>query len=61
VRKNVLVTAAGTPAFRYNATDEKTMTFDGNVTPDAGMWTPPKPNETTAGLEPQYRDRLSRR
>ena len=58
VRNNVLVTARGTPPFRYNATDEKSMIYEANTTPDAESWLPPRVAETRAGLEPNYRQRL---
>ena len=59
VRKNVLVTSDEIPPFRYNATDERSMIYEANVTPDAETWLPPSLHESQAGLEPAYRQRLS--
>ncbi len=52
VRGNVLVTAAGIPAFRFNSTDEKGIHFEANSTPVAADWSAPAPEQVGAGLEP---------
>jgi endoglucanase len=57
VRNNVLVTPADVPTFRYNATDEKSMTYEGNQAPDPAEWTPPASLSLLAGLEREYRRR----
>jgi hypothetical protein len=53
VRGNVLVSDSATPTFRYNATDETTMIFEANTTPDSNEWRPPGLADTGAGLEPR--------
>jgi len=58
VRSNVLVSESNTPTFRYNATDETTMAFEANTTPDIADWTPPALADTGAGLEPRYQQQL---
>lgn len=58
VRRNVLVLAADVPAFRFNATDEKSINFEANQTPPAAGWSPPPPEAVGAGLEPPYAARL---
>lgn len=58
IRGNTLVAAAGVPVFQYNATDEKTMTFEGNQTPAPDGWSPPSAEQLGAGLQPPYRERL---
>jgi hypothetical protein len=58
LRKNVLVTSGGTSPFRYNSTDESSMIYNSNTTPDSKSWTPPLLVETEAGLEPEFRARL---
>lgn len=54
IRDNVLVLPENTPPFRYNSTDESTMTFRGNLTPAAKSWTPPNAADVGAGFEPAY-------
>lgn len=58
VRNNVLVTSKETPPLRYNATDEQSMSYEANTTPDAATWLPPSLHESQAGLEPAYHHRL---
>jgi hypothetical protein len=53
VRGNVLVSDSATPTFRYNATDETTMIFEANTTPDSNEWRPSALADTGAGLEPR--------
>lgn len=50
IRDNVLVLPKDMPAFRYNNTDESTMTFERNATPAADSWNPPQPAEIGAGI-----------
>jgi hypothetical protein len=58
IRNNVLVTSDGTPPFRYNATDEQSMTYQANKTPNADNWQPPRLDELQAGLTPEHRQRM---
>ena len=58
IRNNVLVTSDGIPPFRYNATDEQSMTYQANKTPNANDWQPPRLDESQAGLTPDYRQRM---
>jgi endoglucanase len=58
LRNNVLVCTADTPAFRYNSTDEKSMTYEANQMPQAQGWVPPNAIESGAGLEVEYQRRL---
>lgn len=58
VRNNVLVAPADVPAFRYNATDEKSIHLEANDTPSAADWSAPSPEQVGAGLEPSVARRL---
>lgn len=52
IRANVLVPPDGTPVFRFNNTDETSLTFDGNSTPALSGWIPPTAEEVDAGISP---------
>jgi hypothetical protein len=57
VRKNVLVAPPGTPTFRFNSTDEKSITFEDNQTPFPDRWVSPTPQALGAGINASSSER----
>ena len=51
VRNNVLVVSEGTPPFRFNSADEKSIVLEGNQTPSAAEWSAPTSEQFGAGRQ----------